>query len=113
MNHSTQKERLFGPLKCLKSLHRKKKQKKKREREDVFDVLPERGREARVHAQGAPRLLLPRVCLFVSFFRRSLGETRGVVCCDLSLSRVVGPEEDCVVGFFFGLEFFDIILSLS
>ena len=42
------------------------------------------------------------VCLFLSFFRRSLGETRGVVCCDLSLSRarVVGPEEDCVVGFF-------------
>ena len=27
------------------------------------------------------------VCLFLSFFRRSLGETRGVVCCDLSLSR--------------------------
>ena len=112
MNHSTQKERLFGPLKCLKSLHRKKKTKKKeREREDVFDVLPERGREARVHAQGAPRLLLPRVCLFVCFFRRSLGETCGVVCCDLSRARVVGPEED-FVGFFFGLEFFYIILSL-
>ena len=94
------------------STEKKKQKKKEREREDVFDVLPERGREARVHAQGAPRLLLPRVCLFVSFFRRSLGETCGVVCCDLSLARVVGPEED-FVGFFFGLEFFDIILSLS
>ena len=34
------------------------------------------------------------------------------VVISLSLARVVGPEEDCVVGFFFGLEFFDIILSL-
>ena len=101
MNHSTQKERLFGPLKCLKSLHRKKKQKQKREREDVFDVLPERGREARVHAQGAPRLLLPRVCLFVCLFRRSLGETCGVVCCDLSLARVLlDPKKIVLLAFF-------------
>ena len=47
---------------------------------------------------------------FVCLFLRSLGETCGVVCCDLSRARV-GPEED-FVGFFFGLEFFDIILSL-
>ena len=55
-----------------------------------------------------------RVCLFLflSFVR---GETCGVVdlvdC--LSLARAcVGPEEEDF-GFFFGLEFFDIILSLS
>ena len=93
-----------GPLKyCQKSPQKKtkKKQKKKREREDVFDVLPERGREARLYAQGAPPLL-PRVCLFLSFFRR-WGRRVALF--------VVGPEEDCV-GFFFGLEFFDIILSL-
>ena len=85
-----------------KSPQKKKKNKKKeREREDVFDVLPERGREARVHAQGAPRLLLPRVCLFVCFFRRSLGETCGVVCCDLSLSRVLlDPKKIVLLAFF-------------
>ena len=84
-----------------KSPQKKKKNKKKeREREDVFDVLPERGREARVHAQGAPRLLLPRVCLFVSFFRRSLGETCGVVCCDLSLSRVLLDPKKILLAFF-------------
>ena len=84
---------------------RKKKEQKEEEEEeeerDVFDVLPERGREARVHAQGAPRLLLPRVCLFVSFFRRSLGETRGVVCCDLSLSRaLLDPKKIVLLAFF-------------
>ena len=84
-----------------KSPQKKKTKKKEREREDVFDVLPERGREARVHAQGAPRLLLPRVCLFVSFFRRSLGETRGVVCCDLSLARaLLDPKKIVLLAFF-------------
>ena len=96
--NTTQKEKVLSNT--VKSLQ-KKKQKKKREREDVFDVLPERGREARLYAQGAPPLL-PRVCLFLSFFRR-WGRRVALF--------VVGPEEDCV-GFFFGLEFFDIILSL-
>ena len=58
----------------------KKRTKKKEEEEerDVFDVLPERGREARVHAQGARRRL-PRAFSFsFSFFLRG-GEVRGGV----------------------------------
>ena len=59
---------------------KKKEQKKRRRKEerDVFDVLPERGREARVHAQGAQRRL-PRAFSFsFSFFLRG-GEVRGGV----------------------------------
>ena len=99
--NTTQKEKVLQILSKVSTEKNKKKTKKKREREDVFDVLPERGREARLYAQGAPPLL-PRVCLFLSFFRR-WGRRVALF--------VVGPEEDCV-GFFFGLEFFDIILSL-
>ena len=99
--NTTQKEKVLQILSKVSTEKNKKKTKKKREREDVFDVLPERGREARLYAQGAPPLL-PRVCLFLSFFRR-WGRRVALF--------VVGPEEDCV-GFFFGLEFFYIILSL-
>ena len=53
------------------------------------------------------------VCLFLSFVVRWGRRVALFVVISLSLARVVGPEEDCVVGFFFGLEFFDIILSLS
>ena len=82
------------------------KKKKEREREDVFDVLPERGREARVHAQGARLYYRAFVCLFLSSF------VGGDVALFVVISRArVGPEED-FVGFFFGLEFFYIILSL-
>ncbi len=53
------------------------------------------------------------VCLFLSFVVRWGRRVALFVVISLSRARVVGPEEDCVVGFFFGLEFFDIILSLS
>ena len=106
-NNNTQDKRLFffgffGEKKCLmideiKKVHHhfkkttrqksntktteKKEQKKEEEEEeerDVFDVLPERGREARVHAQGARRRL-PRAFSFsFSFFLRG-GEVRGGV----------------------------------
>ena len=37
---------------------------------------------------------------FLSFFLSSLGETCGVVCCDLSLARVVLDSKKIVLAFF-------------
>ena len=88
--------------------NKKKQTKKEREKMYLMYYLNEDGK--RVYTLKVRRDYYYRA--FVCFFLRSLGETCGIVCCDLARARVVGPEED-FVGFFFGLEFFDIILSLS
>ena len=102
MNTYTERENFLVLSNVSKVSTEKKTKKKEREREDVFDVLPERGREARVHAQGAPRLLLlPRVSFFLSF----------VVGGDVW--RCLLDPKKILLAFFFGLEFFDIIISLD
>ena len=86
-----------------KSPQKKKKQKKKREREKMYLMyyLNEDGK--RVYTLKVRRDYYYRafVCLFLSFFRRSLGETRGVVCCDLSLARaLLDPKKIVLLAFF-------------
>ena len=94
-----------------KSPQKKKNKKKKREREKMYLMyyLNEDGK--RVYTLKVRRDYYYRafVCLFVSFVVR--WGRRVALFVVISRARV-GPEED-FVGFFFGLEFFYIILSLS